>query len=558
MLLWTRNGCVAQPELKVDTVGYLPLRIKRATVPAEVTDVNFAIRDVATQEVAYSGELSATPLEVPDTGESVRIADFTALTTPGTYVLEIADHAPSPPFEITSTVYDDVLRSSLLGLYGQRCGSSVTIDYGGDTFAHGSCHPSDAAFDHSFTPMQSGTQNATGGWHDAGDYGKYTVNGAFSVAFLVKAWEDFGTPLTQVDHLAGTAGALPPILAEAKYQLDWLLKMQLSDGNVLHLVCPKEYPGDAIGPDADRIQRYFLQASSSATAYFAAAIAAASRVFRDFDAGYADQLLTAAQLAQGWLQANPEALAAPNGSSNDPYVAGGPYNVYGQGESAARVWARVELWRTTGDGDLAAIESSVASMSVAGSWDWAGVGNLAVFEYADASLPARDANTLAQVQTAITSTADTLTARAHDHGYGRALAPNDYNWGSNGMVARTVMTLWAAYRITPKPEYLDAAAQQVNYLLGRNPFGRSFVTGVGFAPPVNPHHRPSSADNNLVPWPGLLVGGPHKDANDPSATRNPDLPAGTFWFDASSNYYVNEIAINWNAALIYALAGFVP
>jgi endoglucanase len=120
------------------------------------------------------------------------------------------------------------------------------------------------------------------------------------------------------------------------------------------------------------------------------------------------------------------------------------------------------------------------------------------------------------------------------------------------------MNLWAAYRISSDPKYLDAATQQVDYLLGRNPFGRSFVTGVGFAPPVSPHHRPSNSDRMLVPWPGLLVGGPHKNPRDPKAKEHADVPAGKFWFDESSDYYVNEIAINWNAALIYALAGFVP
>jgi endoglucanase len=543
--------------VKLNTVGYLPARVKRATVPAEVAETSFVVRDVATQQVAYLGELSATSLEVSDTGESVRIADFTTLTTPGAYVVEVAGIAPSPQFEIASSAYDEVLRSSLLGLYGQRCGSSVRIEFDGDTFTHGACHLNDAAFDSTFTPEQSGTTDATGGWHDAGDYGKYTVNGAFSVAFLIKAWEDFGAPLARIDHVAGGAGALPPILSEAKYQLDWLLKMQQSDGSVLHLVCPKSFPGDAVSPDADHVSRYFLQASSAATAYFAAASAAASRAFQSLDAAYADRLLNAALHAASWLQSNTGAVTAANGTGSAPFVAGGPYNIYGQGEAAARTWAQVEIWRTTGDGDLPAIEASLAKMTAAGSWDWAGVGNLAIFEYAAANNAASSPTTLAQVQNTIVDTADGLASQALRHGYGRALAPTDYNWGSNGMVARSVMNLWAAYRIKQSPEYLDAASQQVDYLLGRNPFGRSFMTGVGFAPPVNPHHRPSNADGNLVPWPGLLVGGPHKDGKDPKATRNPDLPAGKFWFDEAADYYVNEIAINWNAALIYALAGFV-
>lgn len=555
--VWTRTGCVQRPEIKINTVGYLPSRAKFATVPADAAELEFVVRDVADQRVAYAGALTPSPIEVPDTGESVRVADFTAVEVPGTYVIEVAGYAPSPPFEVAGSAYDELLRTSLLGLYGQRCGTSVSIEFSGDTFSHASCHLTDGAFDPTFTPNQSGSHDAIGGWHDAGDYGKYTVNGAFSVAFLLKAWEDFGAPLARIDHLPNGVGGVPAILQEAKYQLDWLLKMQLPEGSVLHLVCPRAFPNDAVKPEDDRLQRYFLEPSTSATAYFAAVAAAGARALRAFDGTYADQLTAAAQLAMTWLEAHPAASSAANGTSASPFVAGGPYNISTGSDTAARTWALVELWRTTGDGDLATIEASLEAMSVAQSWDWAGVGNLALFEYADASQPARNAQTLARVQAAITDAADELVARVQSHGYGRALAPTDYNWGSNGMVARSVMNLWAAHRITANPDYLDAATQQVDYLLGRNPFGRSFVTGVGFAPPASPHHRPSNSDLLLVPWPGLLVGGPHKNSRDPNAKKHADLPAGRFWFDESSDYYVNEIAINWNAALIYALAGFV-
>jgi endoglucanase len=555
--VWTRNGCTAQADIKVNTVGYLPSRAKFATVPADGAQGSFVIRDLATGQIAYAGALSENPVDVPDTGETVRLADFTALSAPGSYVAEVAGFATSPQFEIATSAYDEVLRVSLLGLYGQRCGAAVSIDYGGDTFTHGACHPTDGAFDPAFIAGTSGTKDATGGWHDAGDYGKYTVNGAFSVAFLLKAWEDFGEPLRRIDHLSGGGGALPPILAEAKYQLDWLLRMQQADGSVLHLVCPKSYPSDTVSPDDDRAPRYFLQASTSATAYFTAALAAATRVFRACDPAYSDQLLAAAQFAESWLDANTDAISAADGRSNSPYVAGGPYNVGLDGDAAARDWAKLELWRTTGDGDLPTIESKLEGMTVAGSWDWAGAENFAVFDYAASDSPTRSTQTVATVQAAIVGAADVLASRAQNHGYGRGLAANDYNWGSNGMVARSVMNLWAAYRITTGSKYLDAATLQVDYLLGRNPFGRSFLTGVGFAPPTNPHHRPSNADNLLVPWPGLLVGGAHKDSGDPKAKTDSEVPVGKFWFDVTGDYYVNEIAINWNAALIYALAGFV-
>ncbi len=554
--VWTNHGCVQPAAVKLNTVGYLIGREKTASVPADVSDLTFALRDVSTQQQVYSGSLSADATDVPDTGDTVRFADFTAFDEPGTYVLEVNGLPASPQFEIGDTVYNDVLRLTLLGLYGQRCGVAISLDHDGDTFAHSACHLNDAQFDASITPDQSGTRDATGGWHDAGDYGKYTVNAAFSVAFLLKAWEDFGQPLAAVNHIPNYSGSLPSILAEARHELDWLLKMQLADGTVLDLVCPKYYPGDSVSPGGDNAQRFFLMPAAADTAYFAAAMAMASRVFRPFDAAYADEVLAAAERAMTWLGFNTADVPVADGTYGTPLLAGGPYPVAAGDNSPARTWAAVEVWRANGDGDLASIESTLGTMTVASNWDWANAGNFAMFDYAASDSLLRDSATVAKVNGAITSVADSLVSTTQSHGYGRALGSGSYYWGSNGLVARCVMNLQAAYRLSGGAKYLDAATQQVDYLLGRNPFGRSMVTGVGFAPPVNPHHRPSNSDNVDEPWPGLLVGGPNKDQSDPMSTKNPEVPAGKAWWDLASDYYVNEIAINWNGALVYAVAGF--
>src|SRR5690606_30616552 len=100
-----------------------------------------------------------------------------------------------------------------------------------------------------------------------------------------------------------------------------------------------------------------------------------------------------------------------------------------------------------------------------------------------------------------------LVRQAEEHGYGRALG-EIYYWGINGVLARTAFHLVAAYRLEPDAKYLDAIAWQLDHLFGRNPYGRSYVTGVGYRPPRFPHHRPSMAGSG-APWPGLLIGGPH-------------------------------------------------
>ena len=118
-----------------------------------------------------------------------------------------------------------------------------------------------------------------------------------------------------------------------------------------------------------------------------------------------------------------------------------------------------------------------------------------------------------------------------------------YYWGSNGSVARTSMVLDLASRLSGDPTYLDVAIDQLGFLFGRNHYNRSQVTGLGLAPPMSPHHRPSVADGNVDPFPGLLVGGGTTASN---------------WVDDRTMYTVNEVAINWNAPLVYALSLFVP
>ncbi|HMA95608.1 MAG TPA: glycoside hydrolase family 9 protein, partial [Polyangiaceae bacterium] len=156
--------------------------------------------------------------------------------------------------------------------------------------------------------------------------------------------------------------------------------------------------------------------------------------------------------------------------------------------------------------------------------------------------PGKDSVVAASLRTKLLQQADTLVANRNAHGYGRALPK--YYWGSNGSVARACMLLQVANRLQSDVHYLDTCADQIAHLYGRNTYNRSYVTGEGKDPPLHPHHRPSAADGVERPFPGLLVGGSSTDAKG--------------WEDVEENYEVNEVAVNWNAALAFALAGYVP
>jgi len=309
------------------------------------------------------------------------------------------------------------------------------------------------------------------------------------------------------------------------------------DGRVSHKLTARAFEGFVM-PEADTQTRYFVPFATAATADFVAALAQASRIYRPYDEAFADRCLTAARTAYAYLTANTANTAAQTDFTTGGYMTSDPDD---------RLWAAAEMWETTGDAAaLADVETRINAVAatatlVAADFDWGSVRNLGLFTYL---LSARDGRTPAVVDRVRASAlaAANAVATAHDaSGYGRGVT--SYYWGSNGSVARTSMLLAVANRLTDDTRYLDVAADQLGYLFGRNHYNRSQVTGLGIDPPLHPHHRASAADRVAAPWPGLLVGGG---------------TTATGWMDNQDMYMVNEVAINWNGALVYALALFLP
>jgi endoglucanase len=218
---------------------------------------------------------------------------------------------------------------------------------------------------------------------------------------------------------------------------------------------------------------------------------------------------------------------------------------YEVGDEGARLWAAAEMWETTGRADcLRDFEQRLkaAKVAVPVTWDYYNPGPLGCVTYLFSKRDGRDAALVSTLKTNLLATADRMVAAAKTHGYARPSAVG-YGWGFNGQVARQTVLLHAANRLSPQPDYFQTAADAVSYLFGRNVHGRSYVTGLGWQPPLHPHDRSSASDALSGPWPGFLVGGPHPKPRD--------------WFDKLEDYRTNEIAINWNSALVYALAWLV-
>ncbi|MBN1605982.1 MAG: glycoside hydrolase family 9 protein [Polyangiaceae bacterium] len=514
----------ADTDLRLCSIGYVPSQAKRATVLG-ATSGSFVVRRAADGSEAFTGELETLGADA--------IADFSALTEEGSFVLEVADVGRSAAFPIRTDAYVEPFRTVMLGFYAWRSGVDVSVDYGGQTWFHTAGHLEDAYLDLLGEPGV--IADGTGGWYDAGDYGKYVVNSGITLGLLLQAWEDFRPHLeTLALEIPETGGSLPDYLDELRFQLDWMLKMQMDDGSVSHKITPIDFPG-FIQPVEDTEPRYFSPWGSAATADFAATLAKAARAYREFDTDWADALEAAARKSYAFLSANP---ADHRADLSDFAQA-----QYQTSDRDDRVWAAAEIWETTGETSaLADFETRVVALEdlVSADWDWNNPSNLGVFTYLRSARPGRNESLVERLEAALLSVADGHLSSANSSTYGRAL-PAVY-WGSNGTVARICATLRLAHELADNEAHRGSCADQIAHLFGRNEYGRSQVTGVGIDPPRHPHDRRSGSDGIDPPYPGYLVGGASKPGN---------------WLDDQESYETNEIAINWQGALVYALAGFV-
>jgi endoglucanase len=542
------------PPILLNQLGYLPNHAKLATVllakiPSQTTQpTTFRLRS-ENHAVVFEGKLSTPTLDAAS-GDTTAQADFSAITKPGTYQLEVAGTL-SDTFVINATVYADALRLTMRGYYGQRCGCSVDL---GNGYKHPACHL-DGAFDP--TSGRTGSVPNAGGWHDAGDYGRYIVNSGITTGTLLWAWELYPDALQSlILDIPESHHALTDFLAEIKWNLNWMLSLQDSaDGGVWHKQTSLHFCA-FIMPQDDHLPSEIIGTGSApykntcATADFAAVMAIAARCYKPFDPTFASRCLASARLAWTWAREHPNVIF-----NNPPTVSTGGY---GDADcSDELLWASAELYNTTLESQyesalLDSIKPLLPNLKITVP-SWNNVASLGLWAYAFA--PRHKLSPVVEaIQQATQTAAAELIARTQTSGYGNSLSVADYHWGSNSNAGNQSLLLLVANRFQPNKAAVDAALSNLHYLVGRNCFGVSWVTQLGQRPFQHPHHRPSAADGIASPWPGLLSGGPNAHGGDAVADALPKAPPMRMWLDDQRAYSMNEIAINWNAPLVFLLA----
>ncbi|MFG2044189.1 glycoside hydrolase family 9 protein [Dactylosporangium sp. NPDC048998] len=544
--------------VRVNQVGYLPDGPKHATVISDSSEpLSWQLKDAGGKVVA-SGRSKPHGMD-PSSGQNTQVVDFSKYHATGHgYTLEV-DGKTSVPFDLDPKAYQQLSIDSLSFFYTQRSGIAISDEIApgyGRRAGHTADTPNGGDTNVGCQPGVCDYRlNVTGGWYDAGDQGKYVVNGGISVAQLLSIYER--SPKASQERalrIPERGGPIPDVLDEARWELDFLTKMQVPAGQPLagmahHKMHDAAWTALPMDPAADPQLRELHAPSTAATLNLAAAAAQGSRVFATYDRAYSAKLLEVAKTAYAAALEHPK-MYAPDSDS----TGGG---AYGDTDVTDEFyWAAAELYITTGDKQYSdAVQASPLHKAdvFARAFDWQNVAALGRLDLAtvDNKLSDRD-----RVRQSVVDGANHLLKTMEGQAYGQAYAPEGgYDWASNSQMLNNLAVVATAFDITGKGKYRDGVLSGMDYILGRNALNQSYVTGYGEKASKNQHSRwyAHELDPKLPNPPrGTLAGGPNSQLQDEVASAAlKDCKPQLCYMDDIQSWSTNELTINWNASLAW-------
>jgi endoglucanase len=572
------------PRVRVNQVGYLPDGPKQATV---VTDADAPLAWQLQSGGVTVASGSTTPAGVdPTAGTAVHTIDFGAVTTPGSAYTLVVDGETSYEFAIAADLYQQLRYDALNYFYLARSGIDIEASVVGAEYAREAGHVGvapnlgDTAVQCLTDEIETGpysygdwtcdyTLDVTGGWYDAGDHGKYVVNGGIATAQVLSTYERTLTSPTAQDAELGdgtlnipadeSSNGVPDALDEARWELDFMQSMQVPSGEyagmVHHKIHDMGWTGLPLAPADDPRGRYLHRPSTAATLNFAATAAQGARLWAPYDAEYASQLLAAGRVAWEAALATPDLYAPADMGGNG----GGPYDDDNVGDEF--YWAAAEMYLTTGEQAFAdyvlASEYNTADIWTPSGFSWGETAALGRLDLAtvQSDIPGREA-----IRDSVVAGAEKYLSWQQAQPFGTAYPGRDgvYEWGSNSMVLNNQVVLGTAFDLTSDQRFADAVLESMDYLLGRNALNNSYITGYGDVFSENQHSRWFAASlDPALPRPpqGSVAGGPNSDVGtwDPVITGLYDADRicapQLCYIDDIQSWSTNEITVNWNSAL---------
>jgi hypothetical protein len=551
------------PAIHVNQEGYMPNFTKKAMIGYYlgnlgemniVASSGFKLVDANTGVQVYQGALAVRGdsgyTYAPTPYQKVYEADFTSFNIPGEYRLVVPGMGGSLPFLIDNGIAMDFARTYQLGLYHQRCGGATAMPY--TRFTHDACHvapasvpmpassynftwttianygvlrnsdnpaqtaPSMSATTQLFPFVRQGTLDTSGGHHDAGDYSKYTCNSANLIHYLMTSVDAF-PGVAQLDNMGipESGDGISDVLQEAKWEADYLAKIQDSDGGFYFLTYPvnREYEG-WVTPDHGDPQVVWPK-TTSVTAASVAALAecASSPAFKRAYPAVAAQYLQKAQLGWQFLM-NAIAQYGKNGAYQKITHYG---DVFADQDELA--WAACEMYLATGDQSIHQKLLSWFNPADPATWQY-GWHHLtecyghAIRSYAfgarsgKVAASALDATFLSKCETEIVAAGDDTMRWSQMSAYGTSFPDATKRVLAGGWYFSTdqAFDIASAYQVNPKPDYMTAMLANMNYEGGCNPVNVSYVTGLGWKRQKDIVSQWHSVSPATLPPTGIPVG----------------------------------------------------
>ncbi len=535
--------------IRLNQVGFLPNSIKRAAVVNTPAD-SFKVMTSTMDALVYKGQFLPSA-NYSASGEDVKIADFTLLKTTGKYVIVVDGLGKSVPFSIGNNVFTDISKASIKAFYYNRASMPIESAYAGK-YARKEGHPDTAVI---VLPSAASANRPAGtiistpkGWYDAGDYNKYIVNSGISTFTFLSAYETYPAYYDTLNlNIPESGNEIPDILDEALWNIRWMMTMQDEDGGVYNKTTEAQFGGFSMPDQFKNTKRYVCAKGTAATLDFAAIMAMTARIYRKYDPELADKALDQAVKAWNWAKKNPKvAFNNPSASGAYPSIGTGGYGDSNFSDEFS--WSAAELYITTKD----PVYYSEIKISV--NSDLPGWGNVRTLGLLSLVVNRNNLTVDADTTLAKNRLISLVSNSANNIITSAYRIPGDFfYWGGNNAYANWGMLYLQAFRLSGNASYFNAAVSVIDYLLGRNATSYCFVTGAGTKNPKNIHHRISDSDGIPEPIPGLLVGGPNPSnvSEDCGASSYPSKYAAKSYLDQQCSYSTNEIAINWNAPLVF-------
>lgn len=571
----------AAQTIAINQLGFLPDGPKTALLQSTAAEpLGWSVQDADGQE-QLAGK--TRPLGADKaSGQSLHFIDMYALKAPGAGYRLVVGDTMSDSFAVEANLYQPLARDALAYFYHNRAGVPIEARFaGGEQWARPAGHPNEVAgcFDGvdrkgNRWPGCDYRLDVSGGWYDAGDHGKYVVNGGISLWMLLNlherrpaAFADGSLPIPE------GANGVSDLLDHARFQMEFLLRMQVPDGTMLklpvgqssndkplsftevdaggmahHKVADVKWTSLPMRPDLDPELRVLHAPGTAATLNLAATASQCARIWKSVDAAFAARCLTAAERAWAAAVRNPDIFAVGDfdGSGN-----------YGDGDlSDEFYWAAAELFATTGRPAFAeVVRGSRHFATLDAEPGWAGTAPLGTLTLALQPNGLTTAETQ-RLRKALVAAADGFVAERETVGMRIPHASANYVWGSNSNLLNRAILLAAAHDLTGEAQYRDTVIDVMDYLLGRNPMRISYVSGYGARAMKAPHHRFWAASLDPAyppPPPGALSGGPNNSSmiDDVAKTIKGKCAPQACWADDANAYALNEVAVNWNAPLVW-------